>query len=297
MTTETTRTYTDHPAETHTLKYAALVEYDGTDFNGTQIQPNGRTVQEEIEKALRILLKTETRVCFSGRTDTGVSALGQVFHFYTDKELDLRKFLYSLNAILPGDIAIRACQQVPKDFCSRRSARKRWYRFTLYNHPYKTALHRQALHVTQPLDETLIHRALQSIVGTHDFSSFRAANSDTPSSLCTVYKAACTRDGNLIYIDIVANRYLYNMIRILVGTVLKVALEDKPVHFLGQVLQAQDRTQAGKTVKPQGLSLMAIEYPEHFRVFAGETHPTINDILKENLTEAVFHEDIYRKAS
>ena len=278
------------------FKYAMLFEYDGRNFCGSQIQPGLRTIQDELEKALSIALRQKTRVVPSGRTDTGVSALGQVAHFVTDEILDIPKVVYSLNGLLPGDIAVRSIEQVDKNFEARKLATKRWYRFTIYNHPYKSALNTRSLHVKQHLDETLMHRALEIINGTHNFDSFKSTNSSTPDSNCTIYKTQCTREGNHIYIDVVANRFLYNMIRIIVGTLLKIGQKQEPVFYLENILKAQDRSKAGKTVNAEGLTLIAVEYPKEYNLFEYDNNPKIRELMLINYMEAQ-NEDIFSKAS
>lgn len=277
-------------------KYAVLLEYDGTNFAGSQFQPGFRTVQDELNKALMVILRAPTKITMAGRTDTGVSALGQVAHFETTEELNSSKIAYSLNAVLPQDISIRTIEQVDMNFHSRKSARKRWYRFYIYNHPYRSALNYKCLHVYHKLDENLINQALQALVGTHYFDSFKSSNSDTPYSNCTVYKASCFRERDFIYIDLVANRYLFNMVRIIVGTVLEIGKNEKPVNHLAKVLEARDRKKAGITVKPDGLTLMDIEYPEEFNLFSKENTFKISHIMLENFMEAK-NEDLLRKAS
>ncbi|MGD9580065.1 MAG: tRNA pseudouridine(38-40) synthase TruA [Vampirovibrionia bacterium] len=287
---------TDSNKQSSKFKYAMLFEYDGRGFYGSQIQPGLRTVQDELEKALLTALRKQIRVVPSGRTDTGVSALGQVAHFVTDEILDTTKAIHSLNGLLPGDIAVRAIEQVDDNFEARKLATKRWYRFTIYNHPQRSALNPRALHVKYPLDENLMHKALEYINGTHEFDSFKSANSNNPASKCTIYKTQCFREGNHIYIDIVANRFLYNMIRIIVGTLLKIGQKQESVLYLDKILKAQDRTKAGKTVKPDGLTLMAVEYPEEYNLFDKDTNPKIRELMLINYMEAQ-NEDIFSKAS
>lgn len=278
------------------FKYAVLLEYDGTAYGGSQFQPNARTIQQELETALKTILRQKIKTVFSGRTDAKVSALGQVVHFETTTKLDIYRTTYALNALLPSDIAIRYLQQVDNSFHARKSATKRWYRFTIHNHGQKTALNRKALHVHKPLDENLMHQALQLILGTNEFDSFKSSNSSNPSSNCTVHAAQCTREGDYIYIDIIASRFVYNMVRILTGTLLETGKKSKPVTHLKTVLEAHDREQAGKTVKPEGLTLMAVEYPKEYNLFKDDKYLTISDFLNQNFMEAK-NEDVYCKAS
>lgn len=276
------------------FKYAVLLEYDGTNYGGSQVQPNANTIQQELEKALPIILREPVKTVFSGRTDAKVSALGQVAQFETTQKLNIPKTLNSLNALLPSDISVRALQQVENNFHARKSATKRWYRFKINNHTQKSALNKRVLHISQPLDEKLMHTALQSLSGTHDFDSFKSAHSNNPSSNCTVYFTQCFREGDYIYIDIIANRFVYNMVRILVGTLLEIGRKNQPASHLKNVLKAHDREQAGITVKPEGLTLMAIEYPQEFCLFNDDKQTKISELI--NNLEAK-NEDVYCKAS
>jgi tRNA pseudouridine38-40 synthase len=277
-------------------KYAMLFEYDGKKFAGSQLQHNARTVQQEIENALEIILKKWVRAYFSGRTDSGVNALGQVAHFTTDTRLNEYEFVYSLNGILPDDISVRALEEVDNSFHARKLARKRWYRYVIFNHPYRSALNKNCLHYYKPLDENLMNEALQKITGTQNFESFRSANSDTPSSMCMLYKATCTREGNFIYIDLIANRFVYNMVRILTGTILDVGTQKESTDHLLNVLKTHDRTKAGITVKAEALTLMSIEYPEKYNLFNQDKFQKIKEVMPENFMETQ-NEDIFRKAS
>ena len=277
-------------------KYAILFEYDGSNFAGSQIQCEVRTVQEELNNALSTILRTPVKAVLSGRTDTGVNALGQVAHFVTNQNLDTYKTLYSLNGVLPDDIAVRALEHVNLGFDARKSALKRWYRFSIYNHPYKSAINTKNLHVYYHLDENLINEALQTIVGTHNFDSFKSLNSSTIGSECTIYMAKSFRKDDFVYVDIIANRFVYNMVRIIIGTVLQIGNKQKEISHLYEVLVASDRTKAGVTVRPKGLTLMAVEYPEKYNLFKLDKALKIVEIMKENITEAP-NENLYCKAS
>lgn len=277
-------------------KYAILFEYDGANFAGSQIQTEIRTVQDELNKALSIILRTPSKAILSGRTDTGVNAFGQVAHFVSNQKLDIYKTLYSLNGILPNDIAVRALEKVHLEFDARKSALKRWYRFSIYNHPYRSALNTKNLHIYYHLNENLINEALQTIIGTHNFDSFKCLNSTNTTSECTIYMARSLREGDYVHIDIVASRFVYNMVRIIVGTLLQIGSNQRNIGHLYEVLMASDRTKAGVTVKPQGLTLMAVEYPEKYNLFKLDKALKIVEIMKENITEAP-NENLYCKAS
>lgn len=278
------------------FKYAVLLEYDGTHFYGSQIQPDHRTVQQEIETAFKTIFKQDVKITMAGRTDTGVHSIGQVAHFEIDESIDTTKTCYSLNGLLPHDISIRALQPVDQSFNARKSATKRWYRFSIYNHKFRSALNTKCLYVHKPLDVNLMHEALQPLIGTHEFDSFKSSNSDNPNTRCTIYKAQCLKNRDFIYIDLIANRFLCNMVRIIVGTLLKVGNKEENADYLRKILEAKNRNKAGITVKPDGLTLMAIEYPEKFNIFIKDSFFKVSDLLQGNFTEAQ-NEDLLCKAS
>ena len=204
--------------------------------------------------------------------------------------------MHSINGLLPEDIAIRMIEEVDEEFHARKSATRRWYRFTIYNHTQKSALNKRCLCVSYYLDDGLMNKALQKIVGTHNFDSFKSAKSDNPNSECTIEQIRCFRDKDFVHIDIIANRFIHNMIRIIVGTVIETGKNEAPVDHLYNVLKASDRTKAGMTVKPDGLTLMAVEYPEHYNLFAKDKNTKVNEIMLINLMEAQ-NEDLLCKAS
>lgn len=286
---------TDHYPQSN-FKYAMLLEYDGANFAGSQCQPDSRTVQQELETALERVLRQPIRVVLSGRTDTGVNASGQVAHFELNESLDVSRFTYSLNGVLPVDIAIRAIETVDHKFNARKSALKRWYRYTIYNNIYRTALNSKSLHIYYHLDEDLMNQALKTIIGIHDFDSFKSSNTNSPFSNCHVHLANCFRERDYVYIDIIANRFVYNMVRIIVGTLLKIGNKQEPTDYLIEILEQHDRTKAGITVRPEGLTLMAVEYPEEYKLFNSDLNPKVKDIILKNFTEAPY-EDLFRKAS
>ena len=264
------------------LRYAVVIEYVGTSFLGSQIQPQGRTVQAEIESVLKILLSQEVRITMAGRTDSGVHSRAQVAHFDIENSIDCKKFINSMNALLPPDISISNIAEVDKEFHSQKSAKIKHYRYTINNASQRSVWKEKNTHIRMDLDINNMNKALEYIVGEHDFSSFRCSNTANPIVNCIIHSAKCTRDGDMIYIDFVGNRFLYNMVRILVGSLLEVGRGERNISWLKEVLDAKDRMQAGATAPSEGLTLMYIDYEEKY-----------NNILNKEAID----ENVFRKAS
>lgn len=255
------------------MRYALQVQYIGKNYAGSQIQfENGieiqtPTVQGELEKAISTLIFGDTenenrqlKTVFSGRTDKGVNSKGQVIHFDTDKSIVASKFVYQLNEILPPDISVSDLKEVDDKFHAQKSAKRRYYRFVFINRKCKNAFDGDLMRVKYPVDIERMQKALDFIKGEHDFSSFKSSGTLNPSKICFIEKATCQRDGDKVIIDIVGNRFLYNMVRTIVGTLLEIEGHKLPAEHMEQVLMACDRRKAGQTVSPFGLTLMKVEY-------------------------------------
>ena len=202
----------------------------------------------------------QLKTVFSGRTDKGVNAKGQVVHFDTDEMIVASKFLYHLNEILPSDISVSEIKQVESDFHAQKSAKRRHYRFEFINRQCKNAYDGDLMRVKYPTDEKRMQTALNYLLGEHDFSSFKSSGTLNPSRICFIEKAVVEKQGDKVVIDIVGNRFLYNMVRTIVGTLLEIEGHNlKPKH-MKEVLDAKDRTKAGMTVSPYGLTLMEVTY-------------------------------------
>lgn len=257
------------------MRYAFEVQYIGKNYSGSQIQlENGipidsPTIQGELEKALCTLIrgsriaadnKRPIKAIFSGRTDKGVNSLGQVVHFDTDETIVASKFLYSINEILPDDISVSSLREVDKSFHAQKSAKKRYYRFEFVNRRCKNAFDGDLMRVKYSTDEERMQKSLNYLLGEHDFSSFKSSGTLNPSKICTIYEAKVSKVGDRVFIDIVGNRFLYNMVRTIVGTLLEIEGHNlAPEHMLN-VLEAKDRRKAGMTVSPHGLTLMKVMY-------------------------------------
>lgn len=256
------------------MRYAFQVQYIGKNYAGSQIQlENGckteiPTIQGELEKALCTLIcgksaqnnKRPIKAIFSGRTDKGVNSLGQVVHFDTDEMIVASKFLYSINEILPDDISVTDLREVEKSFHAQKSAKRRYYRFEFINRRCKNAFDGDLMRVKFKTDIERMQKSLDYLLGEHDFSSFKSSGTLNPSKICTIYEAKVSKAGDKVIIDIVGNRFLYNMVRTIVGTLLEIEGHNLAPEHMKKVLEAKDRRKAGMTVSPYGLTLMKVMY-------------------------------------
>lgn len=258
------------------FRYALVVEYIGKDLKGSQYQPEQRTVQGELEHALSVLMKKDVKTYFAGRTDAGVNAKFQVVHF-DSTELTTNKILYSLNSILPKDISISRLIKIDKDFHSQKSAKNKHYRYTINNASNRSVWDELGFHIRYDLDIAKMKEALSFLVGKHDFSAFRCPHTSNPSTICNLLKANCEKKENMIYFDFVGDRFLYNMIRIIIGSVIEIGRGVKDVFYLKNVLNSTDRTQAGPTAPAMGLTLMYIDYSEKYNMILNK------EAINENL--------------
>mgnify|MGYP004653766421 CR=1 FL=1 len=255
------------------MRYALDVQYIGKNYAGSQIQfENGKeteipTIQGELEKAICTLIESKTqinkrpiRTIFSGRTDRGVNAIAQVIHFDTDKEIVASSFIYHINEILPADISVNNLRLVSNSFHAQKSAKSRFYRYELINRRYKQAFDGDILRVKYGLDISRMQKSLNYLLGEHDFSSFKSSGTLNPSKICSITRAEVEKQGDRVFINIEGNRFLYNMVRTIVGTLLEIEGHDLAPEYMKMVLEACDRRKAGQTVSPYGLTLMKVDY-------------------------------------
>jgi len=243
-----------------TRRLLALVEFDGTEFEGFQIQKRRRTVQGELERALFQVTGDHVRVVGAGRTDTGVHAAGLGVHFDTAWKQTPPVLLRALNAVLPNDVAILRVVEVPPDFSARYSAKSRAYRYTILNQSVRSPLaERYALLVPELLDAAAMDAAARCLIGQHDFGAF-----GTPprgdNTVREMYAAQVRRDGGRVLVDLEANAFLYRMVRRIVGTLLLVGKGVLSISGFRDVLEKKRR--AGDSVPPHGLCLIAVKYEE-----------------------------------
>jgi tRNA pseudouridine38-40 synthase len=236
-----------------------VLEYDGTEFSGWQIQPNGRTVQEELEKALRQITGADVRVAGGGRTDAGVHARGQVATFSMVKDLGPEELRRSLNGVLPEDVVVHAASVVDGQFHARFSATARRYAYTIA--VGATAIDRRtAWACPYRLDADALHRIAGRVIGEHDFTSFAKIGSDVEHGRCIVTRSEWRTQENRWIYHVQANRFLYGMVRALVGTMVDISRGYRPESDWDAILAAKDRRKAGTAAPVCGLCLMAIEY-------------------------------------
>ncbi len=243
------------------------LEYDGTDFLGSQLQAQGRTVQGELEQAIARLTQERVRVALAGRTDAGVHAQGQRASLHSASPLPLETFVRGLNALLPADLAVLRAQEVPAGFHARFDARLRVYRYTLYNAAPRSPLARRyAWHVPESLDVAAMAGGLELLLGEHDFASFAGASEERPghpgSTVRVVSSARCWADAPWIVVEIAANAFLRHMVRNIVGQLVLLGQGRCDLARLAAILEAGDRRQAGPPAPPQGLCLVRVEYEQ-----------------------------------
>lgn len=250
------------------LRVAFGIEYDGTEFCGWQLQKSGvRTVQEELEKALASVANEPVRVHCAGRTDTGVHGVGQVIHIETAAERSPRSWVLGANSNLPFDVNVTWAKQVNEPFHARFSAISRTYRYVILNRMSRSSLHRnRVVWVHRPLDASRMHEAAQSLVGTHDFSSYRALGCQAHSPMRTVSRLDVTCQADQIIIDVEAQAFLHHMVRNLAGVLMAIGRGDRPVNWAEEILERRDRTKGGITAPPEGLYLMHVGYPPEFSI-------------------------------
>lgn len=244
-------------------KVKITLEYDGTAYVGWQRQPNGPSIQEEVERALTTMFKVSIHASASGRTDSGVHALGQTATFKLPFAVPLKACVHGLTALLPRDIAVIDAREVPDDFDARRNARGKRYRYAVLNRPVRSPLARtQRWEIFKPLDVEAMAEAARCLVGEHDFSAFRAANCEARSPVKTIHSIDIWRTGDEVFFEFVGSGFLKQMVRNLVGTLVEVGLHRWPKSSVQEVLNSLDRAQAGPTAPPQGLFLVEVFYDE-----------------------------------
>ncbi|MEW6353314.1 MAG: tRNA pseudouridine(38-40) synthase TruA [Pseudomonadota bacterium] len=247
------------------MRVALGVEYNGTSFCGWQTQDGARTVQACVEQALTRVADHPVKVIAAGRTDAAVHAAGQVVHFDTTAVRSERSWVFGANTHLPHDVSVLWACPVSEDFHARFSARARHYRYVILNRAVRPALlNARVSWYYRPLDAARMSAAAAYLLGEHDFSSYRALACQAKSPVRTVHRLDVTRHGELVVIDIAANAFLHHMVRNIAGVLMSIGSGEHEPVWAREVLEARDRTLGGVTAPPQGLTLMAVEYPEAF---------------------------------
>ncbi|MDD5730380.1 MAG: tRNA pseudouridine(38-40) synthase TruA [Candidatus Omnitrophica bacterium] len=238
------------------------IEYNGTNFSGWQRQKRrSYTIQQVIEETLQKMLHQEIKLIASGRTDSGVHAKAQTANFKTASHIPLERLQEGLNALLPKDIAVIGIAEASGDFHSRYCAKSKAYRYTILNRTHRSALLKDSAYFCRyPLDLKLMQNEADSILGKHDFSAFKASGKEGKNPVKTVKKLKVSRKGDLVYVDIEADGFLYNMVRNIAGTLIDIGRGKLGSGSLKKILDSKDRRKAGHTAPACGLCLLKVKY-------------------------------------
>lgn len=238
------------------------IEYDGKEFNGWQKQPSKLNIQGTIEQAIKTITGEDVDLQASGRTDAGVHALGQVANFKTNSNIPIEKMSIAINCNLKKSIRIVKAEEVEERFHSRLSCKRKTYRYIINNSEIPSAIYRNLeTHIPYKLDIEKMKQAVKYFEGEHDFKAFKASGTSSKSSIRTIYKAEVIKmPNNRIYIELTGNGFLYNMVRIIAGTLVDVGTGKIKPEDIEKIIESKDRTNAGKTLPPQGLYLVCVNY-------------------------------------
>ena len=257
--------------EKSTKRFLLTVSYDGTNYVGWQRQKNGLSVQQVLEEALEKLLGGPVRVTGASRTDAGVHALGQRAHLDSATGIPAEKLPFALNTMLPGDVRVLQGLRVPDSLHARFSVSGKTYRYQIHNSPHASALYRNlSAHVPVRLDDRRMDEACRVLLGTHDFAAFAAAGGSAKTTVRTITEIRVERAGEEVFLTVSGNAFLYNMVRIIAGTLIDIGHGKLPPESLQKALDTGDRLQLGVTAPPQGLTLMEVRYPEASLLLPGD---------------------------
>jgi tRNA pseudouridine38-40 synthase len=249
------------------VRIGAILEYDGSDFSGWQWQDSAPSIQQAVETALSRVANEVIRVTVAGRTDAGVHATAQVIHFDTAAVRSDHAWLRGANSNLPAGVALLWVGHVADDFHARFSATGREYHYVILNRPVRpTYLARRVTHEYRPLDVVRMQAAARHLIGTHDFSSFRAMQCQAKSPVRELRALDVARHGERVVIRAAANAFLHHMVRNLAGVLMDIGAGERAPEWAGEVLAARDRTVGGITASPAGLYLSAVHYPERLAI-------------------------------
>ena len=237
------------------------IEYDGKSFNGWQKQPDKLNIQGEIERAIFEVTGEEVDLVASGRTDAGVHALGQVANFHMENNMPIEKIPLAINSKLKKSIRVQSAEEVEERFHSRYNCTGKKYRYVINNGQIESAIYRDLeLHISEKLDINKMKKAIKYFVGEHDFSAFKASGTSSKNSIREIYKAEIIEDGERIKIELTGSGFLYNMVRIISGTLVEVGLGKIEPEAIQNIIESKDRGMAGRTLPPQGLYLLEVYY-------------------------------------
>lgn len=240
-----------------------VVAYDGTNYCGWQVQPNGITIEEILNRSLSNLLGEKIEVMGASRTDSGVHSLGNVAVFDTNTRMPADKIAFALNQRLPEDIVVQGSCEVPSDWHPRYQESTKTYEYRILNRTFRMPTRRLDTYFYHyPLDVEQMSEAASYLVGTHDFASFCAANAQVKSTVRTIYSCTAQKENDIITIRVTGNGFLYNMVRIIAGTLIEVGAGKRRPEEIKDILAAENRDAAGPTAPAQGLTMMGIEYEQ-----------------------------------
>ena len=243
-----------------------IVAYDGTNYCGWQVQPNGITIEEVLNRSLSNLLGEKIEVMGASRTDSGVHSLGNVAVFDTNTRMPADKIAFALNQRLPEDIVVQGSCEVPSDWHPRYQESTKTYEYRILNRTFRMPTRRLDTYFYHyPLDVEQMSEAASYLVGTHDFASFCAANAQVKSTVRTIYSCTAQKENDIITIRVTGNGFLYNMVRIIAGTLIEVGAGKRRPVEIKDILVAENRDAAGPTAPAQGLTMMGIEYEEKLK--------------------------------
>ncbi len=243
------------------MRVKLVVAYDGTNYCGWQIQPNGMTIEEMLNKNLSELLGEEIVVAGASRTDAGVHSMGNVAVFNTNTRMPAEKISYALNQRLPDDIVVQESAEVPEEFHPRFSNSIKTYEYRILNRRFRLPLERNTSYFYHHnLDVERMQQAASYLVGEHDFTSFASIHSQTNTFVRTLYQAEVSKKEDMITIRLQGNGFLYNMVRIIAGTLIQVGAGMKEPEEMEQILEGKNRELAGPTAPAHGLTMIGIEY-------------------------------------
>ncbi len=250
--------------------YCLTIAYEGTEYAGWQVQPNGLSIQQMLQDALALLLKHRVHVTGSGRTDAGVHAEAQMAHFKTEQELDIKRILHALNGILPHAVRVKKIQTVPMHFHARFSAQSKQYHYHLHIDPVMDPFRRfYRWHLKGNVDRHLLQEAANLFVGTHDFTTFANSaheGSASHDAVRTLHRIDVIDQPGGVRLEFEGNGFLYKMVRNLTGMIVEVSQGKWPLAHISELLQARDRRLAPRTAPAKGLFLVRVNYPEEFGV-------------------------------
>jgi tRNA pseudouridine38-40 synthase len=239
--------------------YKLIIQYDGTNYSGWQIQKNSNSIQQIITESLEILTKEKINLIGSGRTDSGVHALGQAANFRTEMDMDIYRFKHSLNSILPSDILVSAMEEVDPEFHARFDAKKRTYLY-LITQTRSPFYKNYSYFYPRKIDIEKLNSLSRLFLGEKDFTSFSKKNEEIENKDCTVFKAFWRKKGEVILFSIQASRYLHGMVRTIVGTLLNAQVQTNQETFIQEIFNSQNREDAFESVPAKGLFLYKVEY-------------------------------------